>query len=261
MMFPYSCIFSHNIHNAVVPLLSLFILFWLFRYWIFFFVMAIPLRCFNLMCKNRTRQYNNETGDGSCIHQDQNANRLTKKLKKTLPFRSILLSSQKLLIQRIKLFPSHFVRDFFYKKVLLVEKLEGSIVYFGCEIRSGYNLHIGKNSIVGDNSILDAGGGIFIGNNVNISSEVRMWTGSHDVNSSSFEYKNGSISVGDRAWISSNAIILGNVKIGEGAVVCANAVVTKDVPDFTIVAGVPARQIGKRSTKLKYEFKNKGLFL
>lgn len=88
-----------------------------------------------------------------------------------------------------------------------------------------------------------------------------MWTGSHDVNSSSFEYKNGSISVGDRAWISSNAIILGNVKIGEGAVVCANAVVTKDVPDFTIVAGVPARQIGKRSTKLKYEFKNKGLFL
>jgi acetyltransferase-like isoleucine patch superfamily enzyme len=52
--------------------------------------------------------------------------------------------------------------------------------------------------------------------------------------------------VGDDAWIGSNCIILPNVSIGEGAVVAAGAVVTKDVEPFSIVAGVPARKIKMR---------------
>ncbi|MFK1641101.1 DapH/DapD/GlmU-related protein [Bacteroides fragilis] len=58
----------------------------------------------------------------------------------------------------------------------------------------------------------------------------------------------------DRVWIGPNAIILHSVTIGEGAVVAAGAVVTKDVPPFSIVGGIPAKVIGSRNSNLKYEF-------
>jgi acetyltransferase-like isoleucine patch superfamily enzyme len=57
------------------------------------------------------------------------------------------------------------------------------------------------------------------------------------------------ISVGDGAWVGYNAIILPGVKIGTGAVVGAGAVVTNDVPDWTVVVGVPASPIAVRSTE------------
>ena len=56
-------------------------------------------------------------------------------------------------------------------------------------------------------------------------------------------YSKGPIKIGKRVWIGENAVILGGVTIGDGAVVAANAVVTKDVPPYTIVGGVPAKVI------------------
>lgn len=56
----------------------------------------------------------------------------------------------------------------------------------------------------------------------------------------------GDIVVGNDAWIGYEAVILSGVTIGDGAIIGARAVVTKDVPPYTIVAGVPARTIRKR---------------
>ena len=53
----------------------------------------------------------------------------------------------------------------------------------------------------------------------------------------------GRITIQDNVWIGDNAVILSGVTIGEGAIVGANSVVTKDVPPFTVVGGVPARII------------------
>lgn len=163
----------------------------------------------------------------------------------------------KYLVHTIKYFPSHAVRNWVYKYIFLVDRHPNSTIYFGCEIRAGYSLHIGKGSIIGDNCILDARQGIYIGENVNLSSEVHLWTESHDMNDPYFRGspgKRGAIRVGNRAWLGANVTVLDNVTIGEGAVVCAGAVVTKNVEPFAVVAGIPAKKIGERSHDLKYEF-------
>jgi acetyltransferase-like isoleucine patch superfamily enzyme len=60
-------------------------------------------------------------------------------------------------------------------------------------------------------------------------------------------YRYEPISIGADVWIGAHAVVLAGVTIGDGAVVAAGAVVTRDVPEYTVVAGVPARAIGARS--------------
>lgn len=154
--------------------------------------------------------------------------------------------------------PSNSIRYSIYKYVYKVDMEENVIVHFGAEIRAPHQLKIGKGSIIGDKCILDARrGGIVIGNNVNISSQVCLWTGQHDYNDPWFRSnpsKRGPIKIGDRAWLGPNVTVLHSVTIGEGAVVAAGAVVTKDVEPFTLVGGIPAKKIGDRNRDLRYEF-------
>lgn len=71
----------------------------------------------------------------------------------------------------------------------------------------------------------------------------------HDYNDENFCGKGAPTEIGEYAWICSRSIILPGVKIGKGAIVASGAIVTKDVPPFTIVGGVPAQIIGKRELK------------
>lgn len=135
--------------------------------------------------------------------------------------------------------------------------MEKSVLHFGAEIRAPQKLVIGKGSIVGDRAILDARNGIIIGENVNFSSEVAIWTEQHDHRDPLFNCNSGDnyqVIIGNRVWLGPRVTVLHSVTIGEGAVVAAGAVVTKDVEPFTIVAGIPARQIGIRNPNLIYEF-------
>ena len=79
-----------------------------------------------------------------------------------------------------KNFPSHTIRNYIYKNILSVTMPSNAVIYFNTEIRASWNLEIGNGSIIGDSCILDARNKIIIGNNVNISSEVRIWTEQHD---------------------------------------------------------------------------------
>lgn len=158
--------------------------------------------------------------------------------------------------------PSHTIRKFIYKHVFMLDIEKTATIYYGSEMRAHPNIHIGRGSIIGDRAILDGrNGGIRIGANVNISSNVSIWTEQHDYNDPYFaciDIAKGEVRIGDRAWIGPNVIILPSVTIGEGAVVAAGAVVTKDVPAFTLVGGIPAKPLGyKRNTDLKYEFDGK----
>ena len=131
------------------------------------------------------------------------------------------------------------------------------VIYYGAEIRNHCGLKIGKGSIIGDRAILDARNGIEIGENVNFSTGVSIWTEQHDHRDSNFKCisnESFKVSIGNRVWIGPNVIILHSVTIGDGAVVGAGSVVTKDVPPFTVVGGIPAKIINKRNRHLVYEF-------
>ncbi len=118
-----------------------------------------------------------------------------------------------------------------------------------------YCLSIGEDSHINRGCIFDARGGIKIGNSVSISYNVSMMTGSHDCYESDFPGQYLPIEIGNYVWIGIGAIILNNVKIGDGAVIAAGSVVTKDVMPYSIVGGIPAKEIGKRPRYLNYQCK------
>jgi acetyltransferase-like isoleucine patch superfamily enzyme len=136
------------------------------------------------------------------------------------------------------------LRLFLYRRI-------GMRIGKNCVIRRGIYLASPNQLEVGDGSFLGRAslyctGGVKIGKNVNISDGVVIITAKHDVNSANFEARYEPITIGDWAWIATNAMVLAGVNVGEGAVVAAAAVVTKDVPPYSIVGGNPASVIGER---------------
>jgi maltose O-acetyltransferase len=134
-----------------------------------------------------------------------------------------------------------------------VRLVKGSgVIMLGTEVFAPRLLELGEGTIVGPRCLLDARGGIRLGRDVNVSGRSRFMTAKHDVQNPDFEAVFEPAVVRDRVWIAMGATVLGGVTIGEGAVVAANATVTRDVEPYTIVAGTPARPVGERTRDLRY---------
>jgi maltose O-acetyltransferase len=155
------------------------------------------------------------------------------------------------LLDLVGLVPSHVVRLAAYRRAGAGIQ-RGATIYRRPEIRYARGLRIGKGTTIGKNVTLDARMGITIGEQVNVSSEAAIWTLQHDPMAPEFRSTGGPVIIGDRAWISTRAIILPGVTVGEGAVIAAGAVVTKDVAQHTMVAGVPAKFIADRPRDMRY---------
>ncbi|MES5169651.1 glycosyltransferase [Prevotella melaninogenica] len=147
--------------------------------------------------------------------------------------------------------PFWFVRRF-YLKTLGVKIGEESFIMKTNYFMNPWRLKIGKHSHINRGCLIDARAGIKIGNNVSISHNVNLITGSHNPQSRYFEAVFSPISIDDYCWLGVGCTILKGVHIGKGAVVCAGAVVTKDVAPYSIVAGVPAKEISNRTQQLEY---------
>lgn len=116
-------------------------------------------------------------------------------------------------------------------------------------ISNANNLWIGKNVEINENVFIQ---GAIIGDNVQIAPNVCIMNASHKYESIDIPIKyQGDTPISnpiieDDVWISRNVIILRGVKIGKGSIVGAGAVVTKNIPPYTVYGGVPAKFIKNR---------------
>lgn len=139
-----------------------------------------------------------------------------------------------------------------YLRLVKAKIGKGSFLMKNIYIQSPNHLSVGEGSHINRGCVIDARGGIEIGNNVSISHGVNIMTGGHDYKSPTFAGVFAPIHIDDYAWIGVGCTILQGVRIGKGAVVCSGAVVTRDVSDYDVVAGVPAKKIATRPNKLNY---------
>jgi len=121
---------------------------------------------------------------------------------------------------------------------------------FRCDY--GYNIHVGDNFYANYDLIILDCCEVRIGNNCMIAPRVSIFTATHPLDAATrvagFEFARP-VTIGDNVWIGGQAVINPGVSIGHNVVVAAGAVVTKDVPDGVVVAGVPARVIRRLDPK------------
>lgn len=115
----------------------------------------------------------------------------------------------------------------------------GAVIADGVLIRHRVRIHwpwkltVGEDSWIGEGTWILNLEPVTVGADTVISQGVMLCTGSHDHRSPTFEFDNAPIVIGDGAWIATRATILRGVKIGNGAIVGATALVTSDIPDGT----------------------------
>lgn len=114
----------------------------------------------------------------------------------------------------------------------------------------GKNIHLGKNVFINADCKFQDQGGIYIGDDTLIGHNVVLATLNHEEDPENRgNLIAAPIKIGNKVWIGSNATILPGVTVGDGAIIAAGAVVTKDVDSMSIVAGVPAKFVRKIKVK------------
>ncbi|MDO8651868.1 MAG: acyltransferase [Undibacterium sp.] len=119
----------------------------------------------------------------------------------------------------------------------------GCVCHWAADLKYPENISLGERVVIGVNASLGAHSKITIADFVHISRDVHLETAGLDFDEKFPPYSHQSrpIFIDKGAWIGSRSTVLGGVHIGEYAIIAAGSVVTKDVPAYAIVGGVPAR--------------------
>lgn len=149
------------------------------------------------------------------------------------------------------LLPFFFLRKFLLR-LIGIKIGKRSYIHRGVKFFHFGKIIIGDNTTVNFNCYLDNRTGIFIGNNVGIAHNTKIYTLGHDINDSKFSAIGAKVRINDHVFIFSNCLIMPGVTIGEGAIVLAGSVVTKNVDPYTVVGGNPAKYIKNRPREINY---------
>jgi acetyltransferase-like isoleucine patch superfamily enzyme len=154
----------------------------------------------------------------------------------------------------------NLVPFFFLKNILLrltgIAIGSGAVIHTPARFLGMGRINIGANTVVNRGCYLDNRVGIKIGSNVSIAHDTKIYTLGHDIDDPYFSLRGAKVEIGDYVCIFSNVLIMPGVKLGKGAVVYAGSVVTKDVGEYEVVGGNPARLIRHRSKDLRYTVKH-----
>ena len=168
--------------------------------------------------------------------------------KGTNRINTILLEFVVFVLHRIGYFPSHAVRKFFYR-LAGIKIGKSSNIHMGARFYNPANISIGEDTVIGEGVILDGRNKLKIGDHVDLATEVMIYNAWHDVEDLDFKALSEPVIVEDYVFIGPRVIVLPGVTIGKGAVVAAGSVVTKNVGQYEVVGGVPAKIIKERGLK------------
>lgn len=183
------------------------------------------------------------------------------------------------------LIPSHTIRLFLYRHIFRIKIGKNTHIHWLARFNLPSGIEIGDNCVIGNDAFLDgrfprtkAGDNelkaliylkeflhstirpLKIGNNVSIAGEVRIFTMEHDINDPMFKEIGAPVIIDDYVVLGTRVMIMPGVHIGKGAVIASGAVVTKDVPDFAVMGGIPAQFIKNRNKDLRYKLDFAKLF-
>ena len=148
--------------------------------------------------------------------------------------------------------PSRRVRRLYLRRYL-GGVAAGTAVQMRCRFLNGRKVFLGERNVINFGCLFDGRHfSIRTGIDVSIGPEATILTLGHDPQDPGFGVRGGDVVICDRVWIGYRAVVLPGVTIGEGAVVAAGAVVSRNVEPYAIVAGVPARPVGTRQPHLDY---------
>jgi len=197
------------------------------------------------------------------MFRDKNGRQLTTKetvAKISVRLKAVIEEATLFLFQIPAALPSHVFRKFIYR-LLGIKIGQNSFIHQGLTLYTIGGISVGEGTIIGEKATLDGRGQLHIGDHVDIASEVMVYTSQHQINAADFCAQNAQVTIEDYVFIGPRAIILPGVTVGKGAVIGAGAVVTKSVLPGTIVGGVPAREIGRRTlTSFNYRLGRPRLF-
>ena len=137
-------------------------------------------------------------------------------------------------------------------RFLFAELKSFCTIYPGVYLTHTYGIKAGKSFSPNSGALLDGRGGIDIGDHVMVGPYSVIVSSNHayrqtDAPMAAVDHVMAPVKIGNDVWIGVHAVITAGVTIGNGVVVSAGAVVTKNVADYQIVGGVPARVIGERT--------------
>lgn len=119
-------------------------------------------------------------------------------------------------------------------------------IYGSARVYLPWKLEIGDGSSIGENALIYNLGHIKIGSNTTISQRVHLCAGTHDYKSLKMPLIRKNITIGDNCWICADSFVCPGVEIGAFSIIAAHSTVSKNVLDWDIVAGSPARVVKKR---------------
>ena len=122
----------------------------------------------------------------------------------------------------------------------------GAKIMPSARIWAPWNLKVKEQGTFGEHVNCYNVAPITIGAHATVSQDADLCAATHDISHPNMLLVTAPIVIGDAAWVCAGAFVRYGITIGEGAVCGARAVVVKDVPDWTVVAGHPAREIKKR---------------
>jgi acetyltransferase-like isoleucine patch superfamily enzyme len=149
--------------------------------------------------------------------------------------------------------PSRRVRRFWLKR-MVGGIAPDAFVAQHVTILDPHRVFLNARCVINAHCILDGRGGeLRIGEDTDVGTHTHIWTLQHDMHSPTHATVGGPVRIDDHVWIASRVTIVPAVHIGRGAVLATGSVVTNNVEPRDVVAGVPARPIGRRDNPLTYE--------